>query len=251
MTEQFLAALFKQETALTLEGWDFGYLVKAGRMVEFPLPWNYRGLVQEAILEADSLLDLGTGGGEFLSQLYGLPEKTAATEGYAPNVKVAAARLAPLGVTVCPVTDDRLPFEAASFSLIINRHESYLPDEIQRVLKPGGTFITQQAGGLNDADLNITLGAALPEHKDWCLYKAATGLTAAGLVILRQEEFFTTTRFFDIGAVLYYLHAIPWQIKQFEWERYKDPLLVLANRMEQKGYLDTICQRLLIEAVKP
>ncbi len=33
------------------------------------------------------------------------------------------------------------------FDLILNRHESYHPGEIARVLAPGGTFLTQQVGG--------------------------------------------------------------------------------------------------------
>ena len=37
--------------------------------------------------------------------------------------------------------------------MVINRHGDFNPDEIYRVLKPGGLFITQQVGAENDREL--------------------------------------------------------------------------------------------------
>ena len=48
---------------------------------------------------AQSVLDLGTGGGERLLELReDWPARVAATEGYAPNLALATERLAPYGV---------------------------------------------------------------------------------------------------------------------------------------------------------
>jgi hypothetical protein len=33
--------------------------------------------------------------------------------------------------------------------------------------------------------------------------------------VLEQKEEFPVSRFFDIGAIVYYLMAIPWQIPDF------------------------------------
>jgi len=60
---------------------------------EFPLSWNYRNEVKFRIYGISSLLDMGTGGGEFLSSLSPLPANTCATEGYEPNIPVARNRL--------------------------------------------------------------------------------------------------------------------------------------------------------------
>ncbi|HHV95300.1 MAG TPA: class I SAM-dependent methyltransferase [Clostridiaceae bacterium] len=118
------------------EGWDFSYLESTGRMQEFPLRWNYRNKVKSRMSGISSLLDMGTGGGEFLSSLVPLPEYTCATEGYEPNIPVARKRLEPLGVKVYRVDDDEfLPFNDETFDLVINRHESYSAKEVKRILK--------------------------------------------------------------------------------------------------------------------
>lgn len=79
-------------------GWDFSYL--DGRRTEVALPWDYGARVRAAISDANSLLDMGTGGGEVLAALAPLPPSAYATEAYPPNIPVARERLGPLGVTV-------------------------------------------------------------------------------------------------------------------------------------------------------
>ena len=153
----------RAEEAVPFKGWDFSHL--QGRMIEEQLPWDYARIVLDALPAAEALLDMGTGGGEFLNDLRPLPPYTRATEGYAPNIRLARERLEPLGVKVYEVEDDtRLPFGDAEFDLVINRHESYEPAEVRRILHPGGRFVTQQVGGQNNTDLNALLGA--PEVGD-------------------------------------------------------------------------------------
>ncbi len=53
----------KAELAADFHGWDFSHL--DGRMVEDPLPWQYSAILNRYLPAAQSLLDLGTGGGEF------------------------------------------------------------------------------------------------------------------------------------------------------------------------------------------
>lgn len=52
------------------KGWSFDYLTHSGRMKEFPLSWNYYNEIMDYCSEASSLLDMGTGGGEFLASRY-------------------------------------------------------------------------------------------------------------------------------------------------------------------------------------
>jgi SAM-dependent methyltransferase len=139
--------------AAAFQGWDFSYLT--GRWLEREPHWSYEAIMREALVGVGSLLDMGTGGGEFLASLAPLPADTAATEGYAPNVPLARQRLAPLGIEVAAMSDDdALPFADGRFDLVINRHEFYDPIEVYRVLKPGGLFITQQVGGQDNIELN-------------------------------------------------------------------------------------------------
>jgi hypothetical protein len=60
-------------------GWDFSYL--DGRWLEETAPWSYTQMVRDVLPQVDSLLDLGTGGGERLLKLQDLwPKRTVATE---------------------------------------------------------------------------------------------------------------------------------------------------------------------------
>jgi len=162
MTATSFAALITAAEAAFFEGWDFGWL--RGRWNEAPLPWSYTALVERALPAATALLDMGTGGGEFLAGLAPLPPTTVATENWPPNVPVARRRLEPLGVSVVSgFADHAIPLAGASFDLIINRHESYELREIARLLRPGGLFLTQQAGAQDVVELNDLLGATRPE----------------------------------------------------------------------------------------
>ena len=78
-----------------------------------------------------------------------LPPLMVASEGYAPNVVVAARRLWPRGAFVVAAHDDRgaLPFAGGAFELVTSRHPiDTWWDEIARVLRPGGTYFSQQVG---------------------------------------------------------------------------------------------------------
>ena len=126
--------LIEEAQRQSIVGWDFSYL--HGRSTEEEVTWNYREIVQEAKAKVGALLDMGTGGGEFLSSLAPLPRDTCVTEAYGPNVSVAKRRLKPFGVSVAHIeSDNDLPFEADRFELIINRHESHAPAEVHRILR--------------------------------------------------------------------------------------------------------------------
>ena len=233
------------------EGWDFSYIESTGRMKEFPLSWSYRNKVTARMRKASSLLDMGTGGGEFLSTLSPLPEYTCATEGYEPNISIAEKRLKPLGVKVYRVCDDEcLPFPDRTFNLVINRHESYSEKEVARILKDHGTFITQQVGGLNDREINEILGAPQSQYYDWNLEIAVRRLKEAGLKITEQKEDIVKTRFYDIGAIVFYLKAIPWQVPGFTVEKYFEKLKYIYNQIQENGYIDFTCHRFFAIANK-
>ncbi len=243
--------LIAEALAQDFSGWDFSWL--EGRWEEDDLPWDFCKIVFERSRSVQSLLDMGTGGGEMLSTLVPFPPQTWATEGYPPNVPVAQARLAPLGCWVVAVDgeDDKLPFKDATFDLIINRHESYAPKEVRRILKPGASFITQQVGGRHTIRLNEWLQETVDyEYADWALEKAVHQLEDAGFQILDAREAFPGKRFFDIGAVVFYLKIIAWQIEDFSVERYYDKLAALHNEIQTRGAFEASSHYFYIEARK-
>lgn len=249
---QFRAHL-EAEYQHPFEGWDFSYL--HGRRDEHieELPWDYASLVKTYQRKAHSLLDLGTGGGEFLSSLQPLPSDTCATEGYTPNLAIARRRLEPLGIPVSyHYSDWKLPFEDQRFDLVINRHEGYRPSDVYRVLKSGCFFITQQVGGENEMELNKMLGSAEEyPFRHSTLTNAVRGIEEVGFQIIQQQEAFPPVRFYDIGAVVYYLKAVPWQVPDFSIDSYIDALWEMHQRVQRDGYVEVHDHRFLIVARKP
>jgi SAM-dependent methyltransferase len=220
-------------------GWDFSWLGK--RLQDEQLPWDYPGMVTALGLGSPDLLDLGTGGGEWLASLALRPDRTVATEGWAPNVAIARKRLAPLGVEVVAYEgpgdnvsqredEPPLPFPDGSFHLVSNRHESFVARELARVLVPGGRFVTQQVGGW--AELGQLLGVPTPSPvpRNWSLAMAADQLESAGLEVVDSGEARPVTRCTDIGALVWYLTAVPWALPDFQVDRYRDRLLELHRR---------------------
>ncbi|MDT0268458.1 class I SAM-dependent methyltransferase [Streptomyces sp. DSM 44915] len=231
------------------EGWDFGRW--QGRLTdpEAALPWSYRRLVSERLPAVGSLLDLGTGGGEFLSTLTPLPARTAATEDYPPNVPVARRRLAPLGVRVVePTADGRLPFPDGTFELVTSRHNAYHPDELRRVLTDDGVLVTQQVGGRDLEELNAALGAPAHGYRDLCLDSAVAELRAAGWRVSWQAEARVPERLPDIGALVLFLRITPWQVPDFTVERYTTALRRLHREMRAGRPLEVSCHRFALVA---
>ncbi|MHA2034847.1 MAG: class I SAM-dependent methyltransferase [Promethearchaeota archaeon] len=220
-------------------GWDFSYI--NNRFVEFPLTWSYSSKVLPLIRTSESLLDMGTGGGEMLATLSPLPRNTCATEGYEPNFSVAKNKLEPLGVkVVAPKNDGNLPFNNEEFELIINRHESYNPKEVHRVLKHEGIFITQQVGDNNNSKLRQLLAGTQASQNEgkWNLEYATNELETAGFEIIEGKQDITLTRIFDVGAIVYYLKAIPFDFPDFTVEKYYNKLEEINEYINNKGYLD-------------
>ena len=232
---------------IKFSGWDFSYL--DGKMEESPLPWNYRNIITEYMKTSSCMLDMGTGGGEFLDSLEELPKLIYATEGYAPNIPIAQNRLKHKNIEVKAIDETNiLPFDNASFDVVINRHEEYIVDEVKRVLKENGYFVTQQVGGMNNIDINSTLGAIPPHYYNWCLLKTIEDLTNAGFKIVISDETIGYSRFYDIGSIVYYLKCIPWQIDDFSVEKYFDRLYLLDEYIKEHKYKDFINHRFYVVA---
>ena len=235
-------------------GWDFSYL--AGRMVEdfSTLTWDYRAAIEARLPRIHSLLDINTGGGEVLAAFKPLPIDTCATESYAPNIPVARRCLEPLGVQVYGISDEsRFPLEDERFDLVINRHGSYSASETYRVLKRGGLLITQQVDGAGHFDdFNQALGASAGQNwPHWRLPYAVNELEDAGFEMLEQAEDRPVTHFYDVGAIVYYLKAIPWQINDFSLEKYLPQLEALREQIQREGSLTVHGHYFFIIARKP
>lgn len=253
MKDMDLFNFLVSESEHPFSGWDFSYI--ADRVVNSPLTWSYTSTILPLIRDTESLLDMGTGGGEFLTSLMPLPKDTCATESYEPNVPIAKKRLETLGVKVFFCKDkEKLPFKDEEYDLIINRHEDYSEKEVFRVLKPNGIFITQQVGDKNDSKLRLVLTGSEKSENDteWNLNFAKEKLKANGFEIVDGQEIINSTRIFDVGALAYFLKAIPWELPGFTVEKYYNKLLEIHNLITNKGYfeLESNNHRFIIKARK-
>ena len=246
-----LVEIWKGEEEQPFSGWDFSYL--DGRMLEEQAPWSYSSRAAELLRRCSSVIDLGTGGGErFLNLQEFWPEEVVATEEYAPHLKLAASRLVPLGARVADVrltACDPVPFPDSEFDLVLNRHSAFNPDEVARILTTGGTFLTQQVHGLWVCDL-LEAFDVKPPWPGSTLETVVAQLRTTGLTILIAEEWSGKLAFADVGAVVYYLKAVPWLVPGFSVETHMEHLLSLQHRLDGGDELTFTARKFLIEAQK-
>ncbi len=248
MTTDELLDQWRRDAAAPFEGWDFSYL--AGRLIEAEPPWSYLDLAKGAVAGAQDILDVATGGGEVFSSLAPFAGRARAVEGYVPNLAVARRRLEPFGVAVFEGnTASGMPFEDGAFDLVLSRHGGFRAAEMHRILQPGGTFLTQQVGGDNLADLAAAFGARLA-YPDNTLERVCDDLTALGCEIQLREAWRGPATFHDVGALVYFLTAIPWVVEGFEVERSIEVLQSLHRQLQVRGSLEFTYSRFLVRAVK-
>lgn len=241
----------QEEAVAHIHGWDFSHL--DGRCVEEDgLPWDYKALCLSLLSGDKKILDMETGGGEFLLSLGHPHSMTAATEGYPPNVALCRETLTPLGVDFRQADGEgELPFENDSFDVILNRHGSYNIPELWRCLKPGGVFLTQQVGADNDRELvDLLLPGREKPFPDQTLEKQARAFKDYGFTVLDAREFRGAIRFFDVGALAWFARVIPWEFPGFSVEKDLDCLLSAQALLEERGELRGTTHRFLLMARK-
>ncbi|GII53556.1 methyltransferase type 11 [Planotetraspora thailandica] len=237
--------------SVPVEGWDFSWL--NGRATEERPSWRYSRLLAERMPHVSSALDIQTGGGEVLAGVPWLPSVTVATESWPPNIVRASQRLRPRGVPV--IADDggvRLPFGDDAFDLVISRHPVVTWwDEIARVLRPGGTYLSQQVGPRSVVELTEHFLGPRPASSARDPEAARAAAEAAGLEVvdLRLERLRTV--FNDVGAVVYFLRKVVWMVPGFTVEKYRTELKALHDRIQAEGPFVAYATRFLIEAHKP
>jgi SAM-dependent methyltransferase len=260
--------LLTEGAAVDVAGWDFSWF--EGRATEERPPWGYARLLGARMsalagVPGAAALDLQTGGGEVLAAIPAGPPRLVATESWPPNIEVASRNLAGLGAQVVPVHDElsRLPFEDASFDLVVSRHPVAVPwDEVARVMKPGGSYLSQEVGDGSVRELSEFMlrprpsagpQGPLPEtdgptrDPKWSVLAAEE----AGLTVVDLREFSGRMEFFDVAAVVHFLRRVIWIVPGFTVDAYRDRLRALHERIQADGPFVATTVRFLIEAHRP
>ncbi|MFG1842514.1 class I SAM-dependent methyltransferase [Micromonospora sp. NPDC049175] len=243
--------LIAQGAAAPVDGWGFGWL--AGRATEERPSWGYARLVADRMARADAALDVDTGGGEVLAEVPRPPRLLAATEGWPPNVEVGRRTLRRVGATVVAVAQEGpLPFRDASFDLVVSRHPVRTDwAQTARVLRPGGTFLSQQIGAGTMRELSEAILGPLPPPALRHPEHAVAAAEAAGLRVVDLRRATLRATFADVGAVVWFLRKVIWTVPGFTVDRYRDQLRALHDRMVSEGPFVAHAQRFLIEATRP
>ena len=237
--------LLDEAAGVPVEGWDFSWF--DGRATEQRPSWGYARMVGERMARAGAALDVQTGGGEVLATVPEPPALLVAVEAWRPNGLVAARNRRPLGASVVEA-GDALPFRDGVFDLVVSRHPARTRwDEVARVLRPGGTFLSQQIGPGTNRELSEAMMGPLPrpEPQRFDRLAAEAGLD---VVDLRAERL--RVEFFDVAAVAYFLRKVVWTVPDFSIERFRPQLREVHDRIERDGVFVSHSRRVLVEAVK-
>ncbi len=248
--------LVAEGAAADVAGWDFSWF--EGRAAEERPPWGYARMLGARMsalagVPDAAALDLQTGGGEVLASIPAGPPALAATESWPPNIEVATRNLARLGARVVPVENELadLPFADGTFDLVVSRHPVAVPwGEVARVLKPGGTYFSQDVGDGSVRELTDFMmgprpqpGAATRDPK-WSVLAAER----AGLTVTDLREFRGRMEFDDVAAVVHFLRKVIWIVPGFTVDAYRDRLRALHEGIQADGPFLATTVRFLIEA---
>jgi SAM-dependent methyltransferase len=243
--------LIAEGESAPLEGWDFSWF--EGRATEERPRWGYSRLLGERMARAAAGLDVQTGGGEVLAQIPRPPPVLVATESWPPNVVVARRNLRPLGAAVVEADDGAgLPFRGGLFDLVVSRHPTVaIWDEIARVLRPGGTYFSQQVGAGSNRELTDFMMGPQPVDPGRSPEVAVAEAQAAGLIVADLREQALRVEFYDVGAVVHFLRKVLWTVPGFTVGGYASQLERMHERIRSQGSFVSHAQRFLIEARKP
>lgn len=256
MVDDFEAVLAEGLAVDVESHWGAGFL--AGRYLPGQPPWSWEDVVRPRLDRAGSCLDMGTGEGAVLAGLQPLPALTVAQEEWLPTVPAAAATLRPLGVhlvvargatenTADQSSSPALPFRDEAFDIVLNRHEAFDPAEVRRVLRPGGVFCTQQVGHGETTSIRALLDLP-PLPGSWDAAEGTRQIRFAGLEVGDAQDCRQPARFADIAALIAYVRSVPWEVPEFEPDRFRRILARLHERCLDEGAVTAITHRFLVVA---
>ncbi|MGD7046355.1 class I SAM-dependent methyltransferase [Jeotgalibacillus proteolyticus] len=177
-------------------GWDFSKL----QIMSEGVKWDFYEEVKKRCKISDVLLDVGTGGGEnalkiasSLLFLIGIDISNGMMETAQSNLKKSKV----LNVRFFQMSSEDLQFTNGFFDIISSCHAPFVSKEVAKVLKIGGTFLTQQVSEADKLNLKKAFGRGQAfEKTDGDLKdKYIRELRGAG---------FSDVQYLDYNAVDYY-----------------------------------------------
>jgi SAM-dependent methyltransferase len=145
-----------------------------------------------------------------------------------------------------------LPFIANTFDLVVSRHPVViLWGEIARVLRPGGTYLSQQIGAGTNRGLTDFMMGPQPVNQRRGVESLRAAADEAGLEVVDLRSCALRVEFYDIAAVVHFLRKVPWTVPDFSVQKYEPRLRAMHELIESEGSFVSTAQRVLLEARQP
>ncbi|MGG0721454.1 class I SAM-dependent methyltransferase [Bacillus mycoides] len=179
-----------------INGWDFSKI----KSTSIGVQWNFYEKVKQACKPNGILLDIGTGGGENILRiassallLIGIDNSNGMIKTTKSNLK--KSRVA--NVRFIQMTSEDLQFPNDFFDVISSCHAPFVASEVAKVLKEGGTFLTQQVSEADKLNLKKAFGRGQSIGVD-------DGTLKEKYIQELKEAGFVEVHSFDYNAIEYY-----------------------------------------------
>lgn len=181
------------------KGWDFSQMNVERQIV----PWKYEDVVREYLTKEDSVLDIGTGGGERFLKFSSLIKNGVGIDSDSDMVSIAQENAK--GINNISFYQDTQNLEKTndSFNVILNRHAPFNLEVIRDHLKPNGYFITQQVGEENMLNIKKVLKRVKtkpPITRDM--------IESSGLKLTSFREYNVEYVVKDVESLVFWLQAL-------------------------------------------
>ncbi|URN96256.1 MAG: class I SAM-dependent methyltransferase [Candidatus Pristimantibacillus lignocellulolyticus] len=232
-------------------GWDFSEL----QVTSEGIGWNFYEEVIRRSKGTDVLLDLGTGGGENLLSIASSFRSVVGIDLSSGMMETAKSNLDKTNVSnvqFLQMSSEELQFTNDFFDVVTCCHAPFFSNEVAKVLKNGGIFLTQQVSEADKLNLKTAFGRGQE-------FGVVDGTLKAAYVRELKEAGFNSVESFEYNAVDYYrrpedliflLQHTP-IIPHFGHEKKDFQILndFIENNRTTKG-ICTNSKRFLITAVK-
>ena len=180
------------------EGWDFSRMNTSHPST----PWNYGSVVRSHLRPTDSVIDLGTGGGERLLEF-----RNDARLLVGVDIDVEMIRRAQTNSASAKNVHFRVGTGAEAngpFDVVINRHAPFELEMIRELLPSGGKFVTQQVGEHTLANVKAAFRVVAPQEP----VVRPEMFTMAGFSIVRFDEYDVDYSIHDVDSLIFWLQAL-------------------------------------------
>jgi len=233
-----------------LKGWDFSQV----RVVEEGPGIDYSKVVESHLERNKTLLDVGTGGGERLKAFAPKVREAIGIDIDRKMIKTAIenlrrSRSQNINLILCD--SEKMPITGAHIDIVIDRHAPFEAREVSRVLKLGGTFVTQQVseGDKRNFKKVFKRGQSYGEKRDTLKKRYLRELRESGIHVVKEQTVNTTEYYESMDDVIFLIVNTP-IIPNFDFEKELDKLEEIEDKFKTQKGIKTNSERFLIVGTK-